>query len=285
MIPYVPTQPLALTGLRVLIPRGGNLGDALCTNVRERGGIPTVAPLIQTVGASDPAALDAAITRWNAGEYDWIVVTSATTAAVLQAAGARPQPQVKTAAVGPVTAAAIQNIGFRLHVIPSRDFSAEGLAVSVLAAIPSTGPTVRIFFPVSELADTRLENALRAAGHEVDRVGAYSTAQTPEISGLRDTAASGGFDVVLVTSGSAARAVAASLTPLPSHTRLAAIGRPSAAALAKEGLRADIVADLSTTDGLLDAVSLALLADDAGAAANVRTFNTNLHSLFPGGQS
>lgn len=252
---YSPPRPL--DGLRVLIPRGGDLGQALAANVSERGGIPTVAPLVATIGPRDPASLVAAVERWNSGHYDWIVVTSATTASILQAAGILPKPHAKTGAVGPVTAAAFQSLGFRVQVIPGRDFSAEGLAVSLTAAIAQPG--ARILLPVSELASTRLELALRDAGHEVDRVGAYSTAQTPEIPGVRDAVAAGSYDVVLVTSGSAAHAIASRLVPLPGATKLAAIGRPSAQALAEKGLRADIIAELSTTDGLLDAVAGAML--------------------------
>mgnify|MGYP003441063422 FL=1 len=267
MIPHLPSPPLPLRGLRILIPRGGDLGEALREKIIERGGIPTVAPLLETVAPSDASALAAAVARWNEGAYDWMVVTSATTASVLQRAGARAQPGAKTAVVGPVTAAAMQLVGFRIHVIPGRDFSGDGLAVSLLAAIPSGDRGARILLPVSELADTRLERALRDAGHEVDRVGAYSTAPAPEIPGLRATIAGGGIDVVLVTSGSAARAVSARLTPIPSTTRLAAIGRPTAGALLSAGLRADVVAELSTTDGLLDAVSSEFLAEHEAASS------------------
>ena len=266
---HVPAPRSSLSGLRVLIPRAGDLGAALHEKILARGGVPTIAPLIETVPPRDPDAFAAAVARWNNGEYDWIVTTSANTAQALAAASALPQPHARTAAVGPVTAAAMQELGFRVHVIPGRDFSADGLAASLRAALPTAQPAgapnpgegarpVRILFPVSELADTRLEQALRDAGHEVDRVGAYSTALAPEIPGLREEVAAGQFDVLLVTSGSAARAIAERLAPLPQGTLLAAIGRPTAGALDRAGLRADIVADLSTTDGLLDAVGAEL---------------------------
>lgn len=262
MIAHVRPPVLPLTGLRILIPRGGDLGAALHEKVLDRGGVPTIAPLLETAPPSDPALLEAAVARWNAGDYDWLVVTSATTATALAAAGARPRGRV--GAVGPVTAAAIQELGFRLHVMPGRDYSGRGLAESLLAALPDPAapgtPGARVLLPVSELADVTVEQALRSAGHQVDRVAAYTTIITDEIAGLRDRVSAGGFDAVLATSSSAARAIAERLTPLPTATRIAAIGAPTARALAELGLPTDIVAESSTTDGLLDAVSVALIA-------------------------
>ncbi|MHA3723309.1 uroporphyrinogen-III synthase [Leucobacter sp. HY1910] len=262
MIAHVRPPRLSLAGLRILIPRGGDLGAALHEKVLDRGGSPRIARLLETAPPSDPAAFTTAIERWNLGEYDWLVVTSATTAAALAAAGA--QPHAKTAAVGPVTAAAIQALGFRLHVMPGRDFSGHGLAQSLLAALPdltvAENKPARVLLPVSELADVTVEQALRAAGHVVHRVAAYTTVTTPEIAGLRASVAAGEFDVVLATSSSAARAIADRLTPLPATTRVAAIGEPTARTLASCGLATDIVAEISTTDGLLDAVSIALIA-------------------------
>lgn len=272
MIAHLRPPTLPLTGLRVLIPRGGDLGAALHQKVLDRGGVPTIARLLETAPPSDPAAFTAAIARWNAGDYDWVVVTSATTASALATAGARPRGKV--AAVGPVTAAAIQALGFRLHVMPGRDYSARGLAESLLAALPDpeqpAARAVRVLLPVSELADVTLERALRDAGHQVDRVAAYTTAITDEIAGLRARVSAGEFDVVLATSSSAAQAIAARLTPLPLTTRIAAIGKPTARTLAALELPTDIVADSSTTDGLLDAASVALVEGSREAYEHTR---------------
>lgn len=261
MIAHVRPPLLALDGLRILIVRGGDLGTALQEKVRDRGGESTIAELLATAPPGDPAAFTAAIERWNAGEYDWIVVTSATTASALAAAGA--QPRGKVAAVGPVTAAAVQALGFRLNVMPGRDYSGRGLAQSLLYALPDLkqpgAAAARVLLPVSELADVTVEGALREAGHEVDRVGAYTTEITAEIAGLRDRVSAGDFDVVLATSSSAARAIAERLAPLPDTTHIAAIGEPTARTLASLGMPTEIIADTSTTDGLLDAVSVALI--------------------------
>lgn len=262
MIAHVRPPTLPLTGLRILIPRGGDLGAALHEKVLDRGGLPTIAPLLETVPPSDPGAFTAAIDRWNSGDYDWLVVTSATTATALAAAGAGPRGKV--AAVGPVTAAAIQELGFRLHVMPGRDYSGRGLAESLLAALPDPAvpgtPAARVLLPVSELADDTVERALREVGHDVDRVAAYTTVMTDEVEGLRERAGAGDFDVVLATSSSAARAIAERLAPIPASTHLAAIGAPTARVLADLSMPSAIVAESSTTDGLLDAVSVALVA-------------------------
>lgn len=60
-----------------------------------------------------------------------------------------------------------------------------------------------------------------------------------------------GYDCVLVTSPNGARELARRMTAPP--TRIAAIGPGTAAALAELGLRADVVADVHTQEGLAEA--------------------------------
>lgn len=61
----------------------------------------------------------------------------------------------------------------------------------------------------------------------------------------------GGYDCVIVTSPNGARELARRMTQRPSA--LAAIGPGTAAALAEHGLRPDVVADVHTQEGLVDA--------------------------------
>ena len=257
----------ALRGRRVLVPRGGAVGERLADGVRRRGGDPVIVPLVETAPPEDPAALAAAAARWNRGDYDWLVVTSANGAAAIAEAGARPGPG-RVAAVGPATADALREHGFAVAVAPDGDFSAAGLATALLAALDGTGPA-RLLLPLSELAGTALQAALAEAGHRPERVTAYRT--LPARDGapgeqLLDGGAPSAPDVdaILVLSGSGARELARRFAPLPAHVRLAAIGRPTALALAEHGLRADVVAAEQTSDGLLDALAAALAATPPG---------------------
>lgn len=265
-----------LRGLRILVPRGGAAGARIARLVRQRGGDPVIAPLTVTAPAPDAAALGAAVARLADGHYDWLVLTSATGAEVLaqqlDAAGSSLPAATRVAAVGPATAAALAERGIAVHLVPEHDFSAAGLADALArrldpgpdeaCATPSERVPLRFLLPLSELADSGLERALAAAGHAVDRVTSYRTVAAPEDPALAARLAAGGIDAVLVLSASGAaetaRRLAAPSSPAPAMAPgflLAAIGPPTARALAAHGLPATITATRHTVPGLLDAIA------------------------------
>ncbi|WP_416443516.1 uroporphyrinogen-III synthase [Leucobacter sp. HNU] len=254
MIP-VRRAPLPLTDRRILLPRGGVWGERVAAEVRRRGGVPVTGQLIELADPDDAEPLRAAVEAWNRGDYEWLAVTSANAAAALVRAGARPRADSRVAVVGPSTAEALQQHDFRIAVMPARNYSGEGLATSMLAAL-GAGPG-EVLLPVSDQAGTGLEEALRDAGHWVSRVTAYRTVEVAPDPAHASALAEGGFDAVLVTSGSVARALAAACPVIHAETRVAAIGGPTAQALVDAGLRADTVAPMHTVDGLLDALSAA----------------------------
>lgn len=247
------TAPAPLDGLRILIPRGGAWGEGVADEIAARGGRSRIVPLLRIAEPEDPAALAAAVAEWNLGVFDWLVVTSANAVRALTTAGAARSGRV--AALGPGTALALREAGFDVALVPDDDFSGAGLAAALRAALVEAGRPCRVLLPVSEIAGDTIERALRQDGHEARRVTAYRTLQTPPDAESAALVAAGGFDAILVTSGSAAAAIAEHLAPLPPATRLAAIGPPAAAALAAAGLRAHLVARTHTIPGLLDALA------------------------------
>lgn len=252
-----------LAGCRILVPRGGPPGEQLAAAIRTRGGLPVIVPLTTTVPPQDPAALAAAVERWNLGCYDWLVCTSANGVYAVVAAGARPGMR-RVAAVGPATAEALREHGFEVAVQPDHDFSAVGLAEALLTVIGTadgSDAAQQMLLPLSEIAGTELEHALTAAGHAPHRVTAYRTLPTPRDARLESRGRA--VDAILVMSGSGAAETARRFAPLPPGTHLVAIGAPTARALAAHGLRADAVATRHTADGLLD--TLAALLDRAAA--------------------
>ena len=271
-----------LDGMRVLVTSGGELGERLAAGVEEMGGIALRSPLVRTEVAPGEA-LDAAISRWNAGEYDWMTLTSTAGVAAASRAGARsaavrsdaaPIPASerraggpRIAAVGPATAAACDAAGIPADLVPERDYSARGLAAAFLSE--ATAPA-SVLFPASEIASDELESALAAAGHRVDRVTAYRTLPTDRDAEIERAVASGSVDAILVSSGSAAREVAARFAPLPEGIRIVAIGRPTSEALADAGVPAAAVAEEHTAAGLLSA-----LARAAGAIRPEDTRNSH----------
>ncbi|PRI10541.1 uroporphyrinogen-III synthase [Leucobacter massiliensis] len=253
-----------LAGLRILVPRGEARGERFAAQVRSRGGEPVIAPLTETAPPSDPAPLRQAIARWNRGETNWLVVTSAEGARAVADAGIRPAPAAagaRVAAVGPATAEALAAAGLRVDLVPERDYSATGLAAALRTELAG-GPAASLLLPLSEIAGDELASALTAAGHRPERVTAYRTVPAPRdaaAQAVEAEVAAGGIDAILVSSGSGAREVARRFAPVPRGTAVVAIGPPTARALAECGLRADAVAETHTVEGLLDALE-ALIA-------------------------
>ncbi|QIM15600.1 uroporphyrinogen-III synthase [Leucobacter insecticola] len=260
------TSSPSLNGARLLILRGGPWGEQVAARVRERGGVPVIRPLIEIVPERTPE-LPAAVARWNRGDYDWVILTSANAVAAVVAAGvvAESVPRSRVAAVGPGTASAAEAAGIAVDLVPESNFSTDGLLTALEAAFGAEAEEgIRSFLlPLSNLSDERLQTRLRAAGHLVERVTAYRTVEITqdEESAVEFAEALVGCEAVLVTSGSAARALASRLSALPESAiaealpTIAAIGAPTAAALAGAGIQPQIVAPTQTIDGLLDAVA------------------------------
>lgn len=245
-----------LAGLRVLVPRGGEWGDRVCDAITERGGTARLRPLIALTPPRDAAPLSLAAADWNAGAYDWLAATSANAVTAIVAAGAHPVAGGRAAALGPATAAALEQRGFLVAARPGGVFTGAGLAGALLAALDGR-ESASILFPASEIAGEDFERAMRAHGHTVDRVAAYRTVAVPPDPGLASEIALGEINAILVTSGSVARALASlvAVSGIHDDTLVAAIGPPSARALTEVGIRIDVTASTHTSDGLLDALS------------------------------
>ena len=241
-----------LNGWRVLVPRGGPWGDGVAASLRAQGAVPVVAPLINFGPTNDQAALDDALTKLAAGEFDWLTITSATTVDVLFAHRAVVPRSTKIAAVGETTAAALQAVGYEVALVPEEDNSAEGMAQQLLALEPSPR---RILTLRSEIAKPVLTRSLINAGHEVSSVVAYRTVGVPVTERIRRDVDSGRINAILITSGSVAQQVREQFPDIPDDTLLAAIGPRTAKDARKAGLPITVVADKQTVDALIDAVS------------------------------
>jgi len=241
-----------LTGWRVLVPRGGPWGDGVAASLRAQGAVPVVAPLINFGPTTDQDALDDALTKLAAGEFDWLTITSATTVDVLFAHRAVVPKSTKIAAVGETTAAALQAVGYEVALVPEEDNSAEGMAEQLIALEPSPR---RILTLRSEIAKPVLTRSLIDAGHEVSSIVASRTVGVPVTDRIRRDVDSGRINAILITSGSVAQQVREQFPDIPDDTLLAAIGPRTAKDARKAGLPITVVADKQTVDALIDAVS------------------------------
>ena len=261
-----------LGGLRVLVPRGGPWGDRAAAEVRRAGGEPVVAPLVDFAAPDDPAPLAAAVEDLATGRFDWLVVTSATTADVLARAGVRVPGTTRVAAVGPATAAACRGAGFEVALeLPSSASSAQALAAAWPAAAgrapldrAADGPpgdlAAGVLLPQSDLADDRLARDLAGRGADVCAVVAYRTVGVTVDPAVRADVAAGRVGAILVTSGSVARQVAAQLVPLPATVLVACLGPRTADEAAAAGLHVALVAPERSVAALVRALADAVMA-------------------------
>jgi uroporphyrinogen-III synthase len=184
------------------------------------------------------------------GQFDWLIVTSATTVDVLAGQSVTVPASTKIAAVGETTAAALAVAGYHVEFIPEGDNSARGL----LKEWPTTEITGRVLVPQSDIAEPTLVSGLAELGLDVQFVSAYRTVGVPIAEHVAADVASGRIGAVLVTSGSVARQVAKQLSPLPAGTIVACIGPRTAFDARAAGLTVDVIAESRSADALVDAL-------------------------------
>ena len=242
--------PKPLDGWRVLVPRGGKWGDGVAATLRGFGAVPVIAPMINFASADDGPALVNALHELQDGQYDWLVITSATTVDVFMGHRVSIPASTKIAAVGETTAAALILAGYRVDFVPEGDNSARGL----VKEWPTSEISGRVLVPQSDIAEPNLVTGLGKLGLEARFVAAYRTVGVPVADAVRADVASGRIGAVLVSSGSVARQIAAQLAPLPEGTIVACIGPRTAFDARAAGLTVDLIADDRSAESLVAAL-------------------------------
>jgi uroporphyrinogen-III synthase len=235
-----------LSGWRVLVPRGGKWGDGVAATLRTFGAIPVIAPMINFASADDGAALANALYELQDGQFDWLVITSATTVDVFMGQGVSIPASTKIAAVGETTGAALALAGYRVDFVPT-DNSARGL----VKEWPESEISGRVLVPQSDIAEPNLVSGLGKLGFEVEFVTAYRTVGVAVAESVLADVASGRIGAILVSSGSVARQIAAQLAPLPATTLVACIGPRTAFDARAAGLTVDVIAEDRSADSLV----------------------------------
>lgn len=239
-----------LEGWRVLVPRGGKWGDGVAASLRSFGAIPVIAPMINFASTDDTAGLANAFHELADGQFEWVVVTSATTVDVFVGHRVTIPPTTRVAAVGETTAAALTLAGYRVDFIPAGDNSARGL----VKEWPESAVSGRVLIPQSDIAEPTLVDGMRKRGLDAQFVAAYRTVGVPVAEEVRADVASGRMTAILVSSGSVARQIAAQLAPLPEATVVATIGPRTAFDARAAGLRVDLIAEDRSADSLVQAL-------------------------------
>ncbi len=231
---------------RVLITRAVEQAEELAERVRALGMEPVLYPTIRIAPPEDVAALDAALIRLGAGEYDWLVLTSVNGVRFvwerLGAIGVGGIPEgVRVAVIGPATAQALLQRGVRPALVPD-EYVAEGLA-RALGDVRGQ----RFLLARADRARPTLREMLEAQGARVDEVVAYRTVIAPPAVPPPEV------DIITFTSPSTVQGFVAAWgdRPLPEHVRVVCIGPITARAAHSAGLPVNAVAEEYTINGLV----------------------------------
>jgi uroporphyrinogen-III synthase len=204
--------------------------------------------------------------------YAWLVATSRRGVAALfrrlAALGVTGlPPELRVAAVGPATAAALSGVGVRVDLVAA-EASADGLAD---ALGPRLAGGARVVVVRPEGAPGLLASALRAMGAVVDEAPLYRTIASERAGPLADEAIAGVFAGVVFTAPSsldlwleAAGLRREALAVALKRVARVAIGPTTSARLLSVGLPANVVACAPSVDAVGDAIAQALGLDLLG---------------------
>ena len=196
-----------LAGLRILVTRPAEQAEPLCQQIEQRGGVCARMPLLAILPASDPHK--AAVPFQDLSGYSWIIFISANAVTqgwpYLAAAGAIPG-NCRLIAVGKATAEAIQRCGGKVDLMPTTDFSSEGVL-----ALPQMQQVAGQCFLIvrGEGGKETLATTLRQRGAEVVYAEVYRR-DTPSLDFTVIKEVDGAtIDVITISSGEALQHLAA----------------------------------------------------------------------------
>ena len=217
------TESKPLSGLRVLVPRGGTWGDLVAHALRERGANTVIAPLVDFANTSEEDRLVDALGRLEQGYYDWITATSATVVDVLAHHAAKIHERTRVAVVGEATAQAFIEAGYQVSRTPNEE---NNTTAGLLEAWPeiATGDVLKVLTLRSDVAKPVLTSGLIDRGHDVTQVVAFRTIGVPVSAHIREDVESGRINALLVGSALIGREVAKQFPTIPEDTIVACVG-------------------------------------------------------------
>jgi uroporphyrinogen III methyltransferase/synthase len=252
-----------LFGRRIVVTRSREQAGELVHLLEERGAEAIQAPTIRIAPPEDTESLDRACA--SAGEYDWIVFTSANAVDSFMGRLAarfdvRELKGVRLAAVGASTAERVARYGIRVDLTPD-EFRADRLAEALTATDGVAGK--RFLLPRADIARDVLTEQLRDAGGSVTEVVAYRTLLA---GGERDAdhdvyrlLLDRQIDAVTFTSASTVKSFAKmygeeQAADLLSTTVVASIGPVTAEAAQQLGIHTTVMPAKYTVKDLVDAL-------------------------------
>lgn len=252
---------MSLQGKTILVTRPREQAGQMIAEIERRGGRAVLFPTISITEPDSWQACDDAIARL--GSYHALVFTSVNGVkgfrqrCLIHGTRLADFTGLLVYAVGQKTKDELVGSGFRVDFLPS-EYSASALATG-LSRLELNGR--RILFPRGNIGREEIVDALAGVHAIVDPVTVYKTipASVDEADLIAREISSGRINVVTFASPSAAanffaavpRQILASMDP---PVCLAAIGPTTESSLREMGCPVDIVANESTSDGLVEAI-------------------------------
>ncbi len=172
--------PLPLAGKTILVTRARHQAGQLSEKLRVLGAEVIEIPAIEIVPPESYADLDRALC--NSSQYQWLIVTSANGAQALSGRmgelGIIPGAlsHLKIAAVGALTARALEEIGLKVAITPQ-----EYVAESLVEALADHVHGQRVLLARAAVARDVIPDALRSRAATVDVIDAYQTVIPPNL--------------------------------------------------------------------------------------------------------
>jgi uroporphyrinogen III methyltransferase/synthase len=250
-----------LLGQRVVVTRAHEQAGELSHRLSEAGAEVLEIPCIKIHPPSNHQNVADVMLELNS--YDWLVFTSPNGVRSFfdyffrAFKDMRDLGGARIAAVGPGTAAKLQELHLQVDLIP-----VEALASKVAAAFKKfeTIENLKICLLRAEVANPELPKVLEALGAIVDDVAVYQTvAETDDATGAGARLIEAGADWITFTSASTVEHfhtrfdLPALLKKFP-QTRFASIGPETSKALATLGIKPTLQAREHTVEGLTDAL-------------------------------
>ncbi|HPD61727.1 MAG TPA: uroporphyrinogen-III synthase [Thermodesulfobacteriota bacterium] len=250
-----------LKGKRILITRPEGQAKDFIDALRDQGAEPISFPTIRIIPPRDWTKVDKAIE--NLSEYDLLIFTSVNGVKFFfkrlkdKGKNIRFLKKLKMAAIGPKTAAAIEQFHLRVNVVPKK-FQGE----AIVEALEKEGITgKRFLLPRAENARNILPQEIKKRGGHIDVVTVYRTGKGEgNIQHVKELFRKKLIDVITFTSSSTVKNFMEllgreNITEMIRGAVVASIGPITADSAASLGIRTDIMPENYTIPGLVKAIS------------------------------
>lgn len=254
----------SLFGRRIVVTRTREQASQLSRQLLERGADVLEIPVIRTIPPRDQQAIADVLLELNA--YDWLVFTSPNGVTAFfdmffkAFKDLRDIGGVRIAAVGPATAAKIQELHLSVDLMPD-EYVASKVA-DALAGHESI-ENLRILLLRADIANRELPKKLEELGAIVDDIAVYQTvAETKDRNGAAARLMEEGADWITFASSSSVenfntRFNLKELAGRFPDLKLASIGPETSKAIVALGLKPAVEAKAHTIDGLVRAIESA----------------------------